>query len=489
MRSRTAITNILATLVVVHEKHHDPVWTPGELILAVRRAIEAQTFEVSGGPGGGVQLLDDRAARYGDFDDIFVVGLIEAEWPERPRRNIFYPPAILNSLGWPSERDRRSAADAHFFSLLGAALRRTVLSVIALEDDALMTRSLLLDDLPRARLSTIERPLPPVRVFAEEALSLDPVVPDAVDECVRPWAGIRLRRSASTDPKFHGAIGRQPVRTWSVSALETYIGCPFRFFAQHVLTIKEEPTDEEIIDPRRQGQIVHSIFEQFFGEWQKAGCGAITSENLDRARELFAAIVERALKELSESEAALERTRLLGSAAAGGLGEAVFRVEAERATPVIERLLERRLDGEFTFTSNTAPRQLPLRGKADRLDLLADGTFRLIDYKLGWPPDRRRALQLPIYGICAEQQLNHYRGRQWTLGEAFYLAFKGPRRVVPLFQEASDRTRVLGDAQERLLTTVDAVVDGCFPPAPDDVYRCETCSYSAVCRKDYVGDV
>src|SRR4029079_12585844 len=117
-----------------------------------------------------------------------------------------------------------------------------------------------------------------------------------------------------------------------------------------------------------------------------------------------AAIVERALKELSESEAALERTRLLGSAAAGGLGEAVFRVEAERATPVIEPLLERRLHGEFTFTSNTAPRQLPLRGKADRLDLLADGTFRLIDYKLGWPPDRRRALQPPIYALFAAAQ-------------------------------------------------------------------------------------
>jgi RecB family exonuclease len=489
LRSRAAITNILSTLAVVHEKHHDPVWTTGELILAVRRAIEEQTFELSHDVPAGVQLVDDRAARYGDFDDIFVVGLIEADWPERPRRNIFYPTAILNSLDWPSERDRRSAADAHFLNLVGAARRRTVLSVIALENDALMTRALQLDELPRARLSTIEGALQAVRVFTEEALSLEPVVPDAIAECARPWASIRRRRSASSDPKFHGAAGRQPTRTWSVSALETYIGCPFRFFAQHVLRLEEEPTDEEIIDPRRQGQIVHTMFEQFFGEWQKAGYGAITRDNLDNARELFTGIVERSLNELSENEAALERTRLLGSAAAAGLGEAVFRVEAERATPVVERLLEHRLEGEFVFSSNAAPRQLSVRGKADRVDLLADGTFRLIDYKLGWPPDRRRALQLPIYGVCVEQRLNGYRGRQWTLGEAFYLAFKGPRRVVPLFPESSDRTTVLADAEERLLTTVDAIIDGRFPPTPDDVYRCETCSYSDVCRKDYVGDV
>ena len=29
---------------------------------------------------------------------------------------------------------------------------------------------------------------------------------------------------------------------------------------------------------------------------------------------------------------------------------------------------------------------------------------------------------------------------------------------------------------------------GEFPPTPDDVFRCDTCSFAAVCRKDYVGD-
>jgi RecB family exonuclease len=121
--------------------------------------------------------------------------------------------------------------------------------------------------------------------------------------------------------------------------------------------------------------------------------------------------------------------------------------------------------------------------------LLEDGTFRLIDYKLGWPPNRARALQLPIYSICAEQQLASHRGRNWTLGEAAYLAFKGPRRVVPLFSSAADRNKVLAEAQQRLVDTLDAIDAGQFPPKPDDVYRCETCTYAVVCRKDYVGEV
>ena len=32
---------------------------------------------------------------------------------------------------------------------------------------------------------------------------------------------------------------------WAVSALETYLDCPFKFFAQHVLRLAEEPDDEE----------------------------------------------------------------------------------------------------------------------------------------------------------------------------------------------------------------------------------------------------
>ena len=71
-----------------------------------------------------MQLLDDQAARYGDFDDMAIVGLIEHEWPERPRRNIFYPPTLLKSLGWPTEKDRRAAADARFLDLLGFSVSR-----------------------------------------------------------------------------------------------------------------------------------------------------------------------------------------------------------------------------------------------------------------------------------------------------------------------------------------------------------------------------
>jgi RecB family exonuclease len=487
-RVRSAITDALEGLAAASRCHDDAALDIESLAAMVRRIVHDQTCAPEPERWkSGLQLVDEQAARYGDFDEIAIVGLVEGEWPERARRNIFYPSSLLNSLGWPSERDWRAAAEASFVDLVASAGRRVRLSTISLDDEALVEPSSILHEVFRAGLGTAtEDALPPARIFVEEALSLDPVTLDPVPDDARPWAELRLARTPASDAVFHGRVcGPQPR---SVSALEAYLACPFKFFAQHVLLLEEEPDDEEVMDPRTEGQLVHEVFERFFEEWQARGGKAITRVNLARARELFEEIVEECLAPLSATEASLVRTRLLGSSAAAGLGDAVLHMEAERPVEVVERLLEYRLDGTFTLQSESGPRMIPLKGKTDRIDLLADGSFRLIDYKLGWPPNRARALQLPIYSACAEQRLSGYRGRKWAVSEAAYLAFKGPRRVVPLFI-SGDRDRVLRESQQRLVDTVDAIGRGEFPPRPDDVFRCETCAYAAVCRKDYVDEL
>jgi RecB family exonuclease len=487
-RARAAIVDTVTSLANACAAHDDPSWTIDDLAAAVRRWLETETFVPDSSPDG-VHLLDDQAARFGDFDRMTIVGVIEGDWPERVRRNIFYPSNLMKALGWPSEKDRRAAADARFLDLLSSASRDVNVSVVTLDDDALVEPSSMLDEIPRARLSTISNEArPATRVFPDEALTLDPVDADALPPDAREWARMRQARSPRDAVAFHGELSPPARRAWSVSALETYLGCPFKFFAQHLLRLEEEPDDEEVMDPRQQGQFVHEVFEEFFRTWQARGGGAVTPANLEDASALFTAEVDRLLARLPAAEAGLERTRLLGSPAAAGLGDAVLRMEAERPIAVVERLLEHRLNGEFTIETADGARVVALKGKADRVDLLADGTFRLIDYKLGWPPQRARALQLPIYSLCAEQELARTRGRRWTVGEAVYLAFKGPRRVVPLFTNDAERADVLSSAQQRLADTVDAIERGEFPPTPDDIHRCETCSFTAVCRKDYVGD-
>lgn len=514
VRGGSALVNVLRSLAAAYASHGDPadnLGTIDDLAPDIRRWIEEETFDPRAGETG-IHLLDAQAARFGEFDSITIVGLIEGEWPERPRRSIFYSPGVLAALGWPSERDRRSASTAAFVDLVRSPSDQVIVSTFTFDDEALVEPSSLVEELESARVPVVKSdvkdakdtsaariftPAPEARGFIDEALSIDPVQLKMLDSDAREWAVARAARSSRTLAAYHGAAGPQPPQAWSVSAIETYLTCPFKFFARYVMRLDEEREDEEVMDPMQQGLFVHKVFEAFFATWQRQGHRGITTTNLDAARRLFAEVVEAQLRELPEAEAALERTRLLGSPVAAGLGEVVFRMEAERPAEVVERLLEYRLGGEFEFVGPRGPRRIALKGVADRLDLLADGTFRLIDYKLSSAPSKSRALQLPIYGLCSEQRLQSHRpstgsgqvARSWTLGEAAYISFRGARRVTPLFTPRADRDVVLASAQERLIDAVEGIERGEFPPTPEDVFLCGFCSYGAVCRKDYVGDV
>ncbi len=120
-RARSAIAAVLGALALAREAHHDEMWTISDLSAAVRRWIQEETF-VPASSEAGIHLIDDQASRFGEFDGLSLVGLVESDWPERPRRNIFYSPSLLKSLGWPTEKDRRAAADARFLDLLGVGL-------------------------------------------------------------------------------------------------------------------------------------------------------------------------------------------------------------------------------------------------------------------------------------------------------------------------------------------------------------------------------
>jgi len=169
----------------------------------------------------------------------------------------------------------------------------------------------------------------------------------------------------------------------------------------------------------------------------------------------------------------------------------VFAFELERQVPIVERLLEHRLEGTFTLHGGARPRDVRLRGKADRIDVLPDRSIRVIDYKLRRAPNPKRALQLPIYAVAASQALSTSRGGAWRIAEAGYVAFAERQPFVKLGGRQGDAGRLaeaIEAGQVLFLDSIDAIERGEFPVRPEDPYRCRFCPYPSVCRKDYVGD-
>lgn len=488
LRGRTAIHAAIESLHRAHRRIDDRSVDFAEVVASLRRWVEGQTFAPRAG-SRGVHLVDAQAARFGSFEDVHLVGLIDADWPDRAPRNIFFPPFLLQQhLGWPAESDRLRAARGAFRDLLRLPRRRVSASTFALEDEAIVGPSVFLEDLETAGLDVVRwasavRP----RVFPFEAVTEEPIEPAPLSASARTWLSLRQSRTDRSAPIFHGRAGACERQAYAVGAVETYLECPFKFFAKHVLALDDEQHDEDTRRLRSQGIFLHRVFQAFFEEWGRMGHGAITLDNLAEARAVFRHVVEPLVAELAASDSALERNRLFGSAAAEGLAEIVFRIEAECDADVVERLLEHHLEGEFEIQGATGPRRVSLRGIADRIDLLEDGTLRVIDYKSGRPPSAKRMLQLPVYSVCASQQLDGRHGRSWMVGDGGYIAFRDARRFVPL-AERGILDQVLQDAQTRLLNAIDQIEAGVFPPTPVEPFRCAFCAYSGVCRKDYVGD-
>ena len=491
LRAREAVLAALRTLRDAHAAHDPAPLSISELAGAVRRWIEGQTFSPRLG-ARGVMLMDASAAPYADVDEIRIVGLSEADWPEPSVRSIFYPQSLLTQLGWPGEQDRFPAARARFQDLLRLPRRRVSLSAFTLEDDAIVSPSALLEDVDAAGLS-IERQAFATgggresRVFVHEALAIEPVAAAVPRGEAAEWLALRSSRRFD-DARFRGQTDPRAASSYAVSRLETYLECPFKYYAAHILRLPEERDEQAWLTPQERGHFVHAVFESFFAEWQRLGHGAITTANVAEAMALFDIVAEGHLAALPEGDRALERTLVLGSAAAAGFGERAFAFEIEDGIPLVERLLEYQLEGTFTFAAAGAAdggtRRVTLRSKADRIDLLQDGTLRIVDYKTGRAPDRKRALQLPIYGVCAQQALDGRHGRSWTVSRAGYIAFK--EKVA--FTEVPNPLKALAEGQATLLTVVDAIERGEFPVRPDEPFLCTWCAYAGVCRKDYVGD-
>ena len=495
MRVRAAVLGALVALADAYRTYDSSAQGDvATLSAAIRRWLGSQTFAASTGDTG-LQIVDAQAARFGDFDDVQLLGLIDGDWPERVRRNVLYPSSLLNQLEPlpmnpdPARREREAlnASRAAFKDLLQMARRRVRVSTFVLENDAVVEPSILLDDIEAVPFVGETASETAVRVFQTEALSLEPRRPEVLPAGPRAWALARL--ADTPDPtRFQGDAGAWTMPRVSVSRLERYLDCPFRFFASEVLRLEEQPEDEDTRTPLERGRFLHELFERFFSEWQTRGHTRIDATLVPEARALFTTICEETLATLSPSEAALERTRLLGSAVNPGIAHRVFAMEAERTIDVIERLLEFPLQGDFRFRARDgSERTVTLSAKTDRIDLLADGTLRVIDYKSKKTPDLKIALQLPIYSHCARVSLEEHRGRTWTLREALYVSFEGERAVVPFNkQKGPPIDELIEAAQHRLLTTLDRIAEGRFPPQPSKKSICGPCPYVTVCRLEYV---
>jgi RecB family exonuclease len=484
-RARAAVLAVLDELANAFERHDDAPRDGDALTALIHHAIEARTFAPRRGQGG-VHLVDAVSARFGDFDHVHLVGLVETEWPERVRRSMFYTPGLLKALGWPQAIDETRAHQAAFRDILQLAAKTTRLSAFQLEGEAIVGLSPMVEAIRSAGAVPV-----PARerqpIFADELLTRA-TVPIGLDPGKEAWLAIRRERPALSDRAYGGFVDRQQSQAYRVSRVDRYVDCPFKYFAESVLRLSEERDGTSGLTPLERGSLLHVLFERFYGQWQQAGHGAITAATMPDALAMFSAIADEALAVLPEADRALERTRLLGSIVATGVAERVFELEADSGVAIRQRRLESVLNGEFVFPRlhGLATRHIAIRGTADRIDVLTDGSIAVVDYKLGRMPDLASSVQIAVYAHCARQLLEKADGRAHRIASAMYLAFGDDRRLEGPIGSAQEPAQIAVEARvSDFAAAVERIEAGEFPPRPKRPNECQWCGFAGVCRKEY----
>jgi RecB family exonuclease len=451
--------------------------TAAEFFGALAEALQVQS--VAADPARGGVALHTPLALYGArYEHVVVLGLGEGLLParltddpwldaeERRRLSLAGVPqegAAEGSL-WltrPKVLDRRPLPASRF-------LKR--LSAVAIEPEPLAAG---VEELRRALLGRPEElGDDPVATAARAALAVE-----------------RRRESAAAPDAFDGVLGQSlaPPAVFSVSELRTLGQCPFRWFAERRLGLAEPEEAAAEPEPSLRGSLVHLVLALV------ARAAGLAGRPADR--ELMAALVEPAL-DLAVGGAAGDE-RLSGAAAAMGSSFVRAQTELQRLEALSFWPLERDEIRAQLQTAVLAPgfldegaapvaievwlkgcwRDLPVHGRADRIDRLADGSELLLDYKDRGGNSRPPGIQGPDGGLTVDLQLPIYQALRGGAARAAYLNLR-----------SGQRAKAPAENQDELLADFAADVprrfaDGDFAIAPDrGRAACEYCACDLVCR-------
>lgn len=265
----------------------------------------------------------------------------------------------------------------------------------------------------------------------------------------------------------------------SPSAIDSYLRCPFSYFADRVL--KSAPEEEDGRPAMAKGSIYHEALALYFSE-------KLSKDGLERFVE--AAYDENLAPLKPEYLWAWEKKTMARALMAA--------IEAEEG-----RLADEKKNGAFhpvAFeTAFTYPfRDVEIHGVIDRVDRNDAGDEVLIDYKSGGLPKYEnvaayKVMQLALYALARRHMGNRPASLEYVSvekGNVSIMArdttragkYSGLRSERKYDGEAFDA--FLDQAEDALGNVLASIKKGDFNASPMDETVCKICPYGDLCRRE-----
>ncbi|MBI2423792.1 MAG: exodeoxyribonuclease V subunit gamma [Candidatus Hydrogenedentes bacterium] len=473
-----------------------------------------------GGDRGGVILCDPTGLKNRKVDHVLYLGLNEGIAPQRAPGNAVYTEYDVRRLeglgvGLEGRHVHHARERLLFHHVLHSARTALHLSWRYLAEDGRdASPSALLTDLyaviPASRL--VQGAVPPTDAIVPqvtEAASVRecrnalyyrfpreaPAVEALGARCAHGFAVEQERQSADPPGAHDGVLADEGLianlaehygaaHRFSVAQLESYGDCPYQFWKERILRVREEEVDEFRLNPMERGAIIHEILQRF----HSAHAGQPATEIPARQG---LEILQRFVAEVF----ARRRAARLGVLPAVLFAEEAhtqrqlaryFQIAREQSGPPWAPVY---FETAFGMDESSDPLEVPgpdgpiqFTGRIDRADT-AGGELRLVDYKSGSPPkgpeiQRGDSLQLTVYAWAAAQL--------WPEQPCVSACFLevGKTTLVEAIDSKKDNGRE-ENARAAIARSVAGIRRGYFPPTPreDACYGCgryHDCRHEAV---------
>jgi ATP-dependent helicase/nuclease subunit B len=509
-------------------------------------AFEKANFRGSPAASNSVTISSVDLADSRRFDEVFLAGLVEGEFPRRLAGRGFVNAEEVSRWGMfgvdiHNPRMHPAFEYALFRSLLDRARKRVCLSYPMWDmsgEELLPSFFLTGESLP---VTVVEAaPFKHARTvpvsdrnyiagrlwnndFEFDTANGDPAVLDLYGQMEESIAMVRARTEGMLESPFNGYIA-ESVRSgalsvklpkrFSASRLNEYGKCPFRYWVSHVLNISPFEEASVKLEVRELGETYHLALEKFYER--------LIDEKLNIAIDDRELLIKYFDQSIEEALVWLEKRRGVNHSEFWEYEkkEIIFRLK-KFFDKEIDRVLKSKIDFvpemvEAAFgmdDSNPAvsapalkitdgKRTVEFRGKIDRVDVagglsaenlsgkrnFAGVQARVIDYKAGSTviPAREandgRNMQLPIYALAVERCV--MPGSRVSAGS--YLSFMSGSSIGSLkFEQDQEDARGYVDTQrieQLILDYVENMAKGVFTVKPSIASVCERCDHNRICR-------
>ncbi|MBI2419856.1 MAG: exodeoxyribonuclease V subunit gamma [Ignavibacteriales bacterium] len=416
---------------------------------AVRASIGNTRFTLPPDIADSVLVTTPEEIRGMQFKHVFIGGLYDGNFPSRYVPDVFSPKTIARDekqyladqqyvfyealltgqvihFSYPGTDDDKVLYMSHFLS---AFMKQFDVTEIAPEKG--ITRITTKEELLLA-LGTKEgrdilgsAELAPEARLSKEEIEQE-ILMDAgrvhLDEVAAMYSGRRLMSALDDESKKRLAGFAE--REYSITQLETYAACPFRFFLERVMGVEEIREPEEEAGRMEFGTLLHDILFTFVSELlaMEIVLAKAAPQVVAKATERLFAIALHAIEETDTGKAlsAWDKELILGIN--GNRQASVLQkfVEYECSHALFEPLLlesafgslsqDAQASSGFALKGPVLVNNVKLRGKIDRIDINRElQLINVIDYKTGvksYPEADLEAgllLQLPVYLHAAKQ--------------------------------------------------------------------------------------